>query len=158
MAEYDFTRVAFAGPMREAMLRLNPMVDFSEEHGPHTLSEIVAEMGWDNAKRRYSEIRRLLQVFGTEVGREMFGANFWVDLAMRQASQFDRVVITDCRFENEAQAIREAGGIVIRIARPGIGPVNGHVSDKGLPDDLIDGEIVNDGTLGELAAKVRALL
>lgn len=155
--EYCFTRIAFADPMREAMYALDPWVSVCGGH-VESLSAAVDRMGWDKAKREYTEIRRLLQVFGTEVGREMFGANFWVDLAMRNASQFERVVFTDCRFENEAQAVREAGGQVWRITRPGVGPVNGHVSDKGLPDALVDRTIHNEGSVEDLAETIRQVM
>lgn len=107
--EYGFTRIAFADPVCEAMYVLDPIIA-PDGIGFVSLRETVDACGWDTAKRNFPEVRRLLQVFGTEIGRQMFGENVWVDLAMKNASQFERVVFTDCRFENEAQAVREAGG------------------------------------------------
>lgn len=145
--------------MRAALYALNPIVGFRALSGSYVdVHELVNKFGWDQAKRDYPEIRELLQRLGTEVGREIFGQNFWVEQALMEAGKHKRVIFTDCRFVNEADAIQLLGGKVIRITRPGVVPVNGHVSDKGLPSTLIDCEIVNDGTLEELASKVRALL
>lgn len=156
--DHGFTRIAFADPMREILYALNPIVGYRATSGKIVdVKELVDKFGWDQAKRDYPEIRALLQRLGTEGGREILGENIWVDTAMRKASHFSRVVFTDCRFENEAKAIREAGGTVLRVTRPGVGPVNGHVSDKGLPNSLIDGEILNNGTLEDLRRKVAAL-
>jgi hypothetical protein len=65
------------------------------------------------------------------------------------------VVITDVRFANEAAAIRSWGGEIIRIDRPGVGPVNGHVSEAMPfePDEVIE----NDGTIEDLQDHLRLL-
>lgn len=154
-----FQRIAFADPMRTALYALNPIIGYRAMSGSLLdLKEAVDSLGWDEAKRRYVEVRELLQRFGTEVGRQQFGQDFWVKLAMDNASMFQRVVITDCRFPNEAQAVLKAGGQVVRITRPGVQPVNGHISDKGLPDHLVSAEIANDGTIEDLRAKVKAFV
>jgi hypothetical protein len=91
---------------------------------------------------------------GTEVGRDMFGDNFWVDQALREVQDDDLAVFTDCRFPNEAQAIKDRGGVVWRVERPGFGPVNGHASETSLDDWDFDGIIQNNGTLDDLTYKV----
>lgn len=156
--EFGFVRVAFADPMRTALYALNPVITFGFESGAVRLRQLVDTFGWDGAKRSYPEIRQLLQRFGTEVGRAQFGEDFWVNQAMVKAAQCQHVVFTDCRFENEARAIRKAGGIVVRIVRDGVEAVNAHISDAGLPGHLVNHTIFNDGLLEELWAKVRRLV
>ena len=69
----------------------------------------------------------------------------------------DRVVIDDVRFLNEVEMIRRLGGRVIRIDRPGPNE-NTHASENELNDfDGWDGVIVNDGTLEDLAERVREM-
>lgn len=143
---YGYKRVSFADPMREALLRLNPNI------GNEPLSHLVNDYGWELAKHN-PEVRRLLQVFGTQVGREMFGENFWIDLAFKQVTQ-DRVVFSDVRFPNEAQAIIKNGGQVWRIQREGHKPVNLHASEIAMDNWRFDDLILNHGNLNDLADEV----
>ena len=109
-------------------------------------------------------VRELTQLFGTEFGRNMIDPDIWVNVAntMYQgaknapeyAGTYQGIAISDVRFENEAKWIHDNGGVVIKITRPGVGPVNGHVSDKGLSDEHIDYVIENDGTLDQFHEKV----
>jgi hypothetical protein len=81
--------------------------------------------------------RLLLQLLGTEAGRQIIHPNIWVnalfadyraigdillDGEVRKVREEDLIypnwIITDVRFPNEAKAIKERGGIVIRVIRP----------------------------------------
>jgi hypothetical protein len=62
--------------------------------------------------------RWVLQHWGTEVLRRGFHEDIWVaSLENKLRSSTDNVVISDCRFPNEIQAIRSSGGTVIRVVR-----------------------------------------
>lgn len=141
-----YDRVSFADPIRNAVYTLNPYVT---EAGLR-IQSLVDMLGWDAVKVQYPEVRRLLQIFGTEVAREQWVDSFWIDLAFSKMEPGGRYVITDCRFPNEADAIRMHGGSLWRITRPGVGPVNGHASDNMMDDIPVDVTIDNDGTLDEL--------
>lgn len=144
---YNYHRRAFADPMREALLRLNPVI------GSQPLACLVDDYGWDVAKSN-PEVRRLLQVFGTEIGREMFGENFWVDIALAGLNSNHRVVVADVRFPNEAQAIIDKGGQVWRVQREGHKPVNLHTSETAMDNWRFDDLILNHGSLDDLADEV----
>ncbi len=60
-------------------------------------------------------------------------------------------VITDVRFPNEAQAIKEKGGYVIRIDRPGVKPINDHPSETSLDTWKFDYKIDNVSDIVSLA-------
>ena len=64
------------------------------------------------------EVRRLLQWWGTEL-RRAEDEDYWVKKGIERIEGYERfadlVVVTDVRFENEAVAIREAGGIVAEV-------------------------------------------
>ena len=98
--------------------------------------------------------RQALQTLGTEWGREQIGADVWVRLWAAEASAWPHVVADDVRFANEAAAIRGAGGLVIRIDRPGAGSASGagHVSET-IPFEP-DAAIDNDGDLASLGSAV----
>jgi dephospho-CoA kinase len=154
LGEYGYIRRAFADKLRDALYILNPII-LADSYGRiFRLQEIVDEIGWDEAKVNHPEVRRLMQVLGTEVGRELLGPDVWVDLLTKQLEYGKKYVITDLRFLNEVTALRRLPNVtLVRVTRPGVGPVNGHVSDKGL-DIVFDEEILNDGTLDDLHGQV----
>lgn len=99
---------------------------------------------------------RLLQLVGTEAGRDVFGPDVWVDHARaRLQDAGDLVLFDDCRFDNEAEMIRAEGGLVVEICRTGHALDDGrdseHRSAARLPDRLIDLIIYNDGSVEDLA-------
>lgn len=95
--------------------------------------------------------RQLMQTLGTEWGRSNH-PDFWVRIALAKARAMEPtygVVIDDVRFPNEFQAIREAGGILVRITRPGAAASNGHSSEGALEGYPFDVYLHNDRTLVE---------
>lgn len=62
--------------------------------------------------------RWILQYWGTDVIRDGFHDDMWIaSLENKLRTSADDVVISDCRFPNEIQAIRNQGGIVVRVVR-----------------------------------------
>jgi hypothetical protein len=62
--------------------------------------------------------RWVLQYWGTDVLRRKFHEDIWVasvENKLRNAT--DDIVITDCRFANEVIAIKNVGGITLRVER-----------------------------------------
>jgi hypothetical protein len=102
--------------------------------------------------------RQMMQTLGTEWGRRMVHSELWVRRVMYQATHGGGAVISDVRFPNEAEAIRGRGGVVIRLHRAGYGDAanDSHESEAPLANNLVDFEIVNDGTPERMA--VRAAL
>jgi hypothetical protein len=71
----------------------------------------------NNEKRKCLTIRDILQVIGTELGRDIWGNDIWIK-AMENRVKKSRAkvfVITDVRFPNEAEAVRKWGGEIWRI-------------------------------------------
>lgn len=75
--------------------------------------------------------RKLLQLMGTEAGRDILHPNLWVNALMADydytqiyTGHGDHIVelpnwiVTDVRFPNEAKAIEDTTGIIIRVNRP----------------------------------------
>lgn len=63
-------------------------------------------------------VREVLQKFGTEVGRSIY-KDIWVWNTMNDIELVEANVafITDMRFPNEYQAVKDAGGLVVRTQR-----------------------------------------
>lgn len=104
--------------------------------------------------------REYLQYYGTEAHREIFGDDFWVENLMVKIhphfEDWDRLdLITDVRFSNEAEYIQAEGGKVIKIRRPEKEESgDGHASEKPLPDQLVDIEVINDSDLDEFRKRI----
>jgi hypothetical protein len=150
---YGFTRVAFADPIREAVYRLNPKITIADMKDV-PISNAVDSLGWESVKVDSEDARILLQRMGTEVGREMFGNNFWVDQAMKKTSALEKVVITDVRYPNELQAILDASGQVWRIVKNDVGAVNRHSSETALDHYYFEYIIFNNDTKESLYESV----
>ena len=99
--------------------------------------------------------RYAMQTLGTEWGRALISEDIWSDAAMRAIDGIcDDVVFDDVRFENEVEAIRSRGGIVVRIERPGVTRPSKHASEEPCSADYI---VQNTGTPAEVAAEVLRL-
>lgn len=154
---HGFIKLSFATPMREALLKLNP--DIVDNQGMvFKFKQAVNLYGWEEMKTFFPGYRGLMQRMGTEVGREMFGENFWVEQAFKQISEGTNVVFADARFKNEAYAIKKAGGEVWRIDRLGISAANDHISEHDLDDYFFDHRIMNYGPVEDLYKTVTTIL
>lgn len=155
--KHGFIKLSFATPMREALYRLDPEIRDSGNL-TYGFCQAVDLFGWEEMKNHFPSYRGLMQRMGTEVGRDMFGENFWVEQAFKQIPDGANVVFADTRFLNEAEAIRAAGGQIWRTDRPGINAANNHISEVNLDDYDFDHRILNYGPLEELHTVVTTLL
>jgi len=145
----------FSGPLKALALAIDPIVlpVLAER-----LSTMVSARGWEDAKE-FPEVRRLLQKLGTEAGREILGADIWVDLMDRrvfgEGSELEfTAVIPDVRFPNEAQWVIDNGGTMIRVDRPGF-KGDGHDSECFVDGLFVDIVIDNSGTLSDLEMRTK---
>lgn len=96
--------------------------------------------------------RRMMQTLGTEWGRQLIHPDLWVYMAEKKFQETgDGMIVTDVRFENEANFVRKNGGVLIHVVRPNNEKVESHISEAGVAivggTDII---INNNGTLDEL--------
>jgi len=153
--EHGFTRVSFADQMRTALYNLNPYIDINGYRV--SLRIAVDMMGWEDLKSQSSDIRGLMQRMGTEVGRKLWGEDFWVEAAMKSLPLEGNVVFSDVRYPNEAEAIQKSGGQVWRITREGVGPANDHTSEISLNTYNFDRYIPNNGSIEETRSLIKNL-
>jgi hypothetical protein len=106
--------------------------------------------GW-STKRLFQEkpplMRALLQNYGTEVRRED-NQTYWIDKYKAKAESEERTIITDdVRFLNEAQTIKDLGGIIIRVIREDLPNDTSHTSETEM--DLIQPDYTISVKTGE---------
>lgn len=147
-----FNRYALADPLRTACCEI---------------------FGWDRKRIEDKEAvdpfwgispRRAMQVVGTELFRqhlvviEPSVGNVWINsMVRRYLACKQNLVVSDVRFPDEADAIRQLGGWILRIHRPGYGPGD-HASERRVDEISPDAVIHNDGTIADLHDQVAALL
>lgn len=142
---HGFTRTRFAGPLKAMMTALG--LSHAEIEG-HLKERPCALLGGRTP-------RFAMQTIGTEWGRMTIDEDMWTNAWRAALPAAGGVVVDDCRFDNEAAAVKAAGGFIVRIVRPGAGAgAAGHSSEgQDLPWTT---EIVNDGSVDEFLAKVDA--
>ena len=116
VSKHGFQRVRFAGPLKAMMaaLGLTPnQIEGSEKETPCAL------LGGKTP-------RHAMQQLGTEFGRNLIDKDLWIRAWQAALPATGNVVVDDCRFPNEAAAIQAAGGIIVRIERPGAGTSAGY--------------------------------
>lgn len=115
--------------------------------------------------------RKMLQTLGTDWGRKLINEDLWLNCMRERVEGYEAlkehgykgsiVVITDCRFDNEAKLIQELGGTVVQIVRDNVPEQvgeEGHPSEAGVSPDLIGLTVHNNGTVEEFqAAFIKAL-
>lgn len=103
--------------------------------------------GWfkDHRSRYFNdkEFRYAMQTLGTEWGRAFMGKEFWIKGWERQMAKHDLIAVSDVRFPDEVDAIREKGGIVIKVRRPSFLNLDQHESESNMESLVCDYEIVN---------------
>jgi hypothetical protein len=72
---------------------------------------------WSEKLNREFTPRLALQLMGTEVGRNVFGADLWIHALENKIDKDENYIITDVRFQNEIDWIRKQKGILIEIRR-----------------------------------------
>jgi hypothetical protein len=165
--QHKFERLAFADKLKEA---LSALFDFDRSHSEsfkENGSVIVSYTHEGTFIRRILRGRTTYQRGGTEMGREVFGANFWVDQVLvdpetyyhaEQKYEGRNIVITDVRFETEARRVRKLGGYVVEVDRPSLTSDDLHISETEysmFPKDYL---LINDGTIPDLHAKTNEML
>ena len=153
--KYHFEELAFANSLKDSVAALFDIT--------RTDVERYKDMGADvTLAGKIIPFRTFLQRFGTEMARDTWDQDFWVDRilpnTLPQRWHADKlVVISDVRFHNELRRIRQFGGYTIRIERSGIDS-DKHGSEIKPNANYIDYTINNDGTLTGLYAQAEAII
>lgn len=146
---YAYTRTRFAAPLKR-MLKAGLGLTDEQLDGHEKMTPIPALNGVTP--------RQLMQTLGTEWGRRRVDPNLWVKCWKRDALSINGdVVVDDVRFPNEAAAVKQLGGTLWRVYRPGLAQGE-HVSEKLHREIKEDRLITNASTIDALIASVDTLV
>lgn len=154
LAGEGWRRVKFADPLKAMLRALYRFADVPDE-GIDARIEGHLKEEVDPVLMGVTP-RSAMQTLGTEWGREAMHPDLWITLWKRRAWQLMDmgigVVVDDCRFANEAEAVRSLGGVVVRIDGRHKGLQASHASERfDLQPDLV---LLNTGTLLDFRARV----
>lgn len=169
--EFGFLEIAFAEPIKGATAAIFNIPNLDYLTQDEKLKQIAY---WGKSPKE------ILQLVGTKM-REI-DPDIWIKSAFHQAKlRFNKcifeakrtgydelikrgIVFSDVRYLNEAKTIKNAGGILIRINRPGFtyssdATWQNHSSETEL-DSYTEWDYIieNNGTIEELNSKIRSLM
>jgi len=183
----DWKIKKFAGKLKQiaSLLTGIDVESFEDQDFKNTTLSEEWDFADDDAPDNIMTVRMFLQKLGTEAMRNGLHTNVWVNalfadyktvgekLGFTSYSDRDikegfaekpKWIITDMRFPNEMEAVKERKGITIRVVRPEF-MVDGkvitkdlHPSETSLDSAEFDYTIVNDSTIEDLVKKVKEIL
>lgn len=154
--DFGFQQKAMAGGIRDILLALNPMI-LDDEGELHSMQGLWHDCykDWDQVKARSKDSVDYMIRLG-QACRDNLGETVWLNRVLPNTGTIDHpICISDVRQENEYWAIKNRGGVVWKVIRPG--------TEKrgmdGLLDHLdFDATIHNQGSLSDLRGIVQATI
>lgn len=132
---YGFTRLSFADPVKMSVVYA--VNAFLQDQG------LSLRVTANDLHRNKEAFRMGMQWLGTEIMRDLCGReSHWVDNLIKRVEQIEdhaterrrisAIVVDDVRFQNEAQALKSRGFVLVRLIRDTHQSVDQHKSEKNL--------------------------
>jgi hypothetical protein len=178
--QHNFTRESFANSLKDAVSNIfhwdrNRLQGLTTED--RAWREEVDDWWAERLGIPHLTPRWVLQFFGTDVCRDYFSNDIWVASLEKKLLYYkdEHVVISDVRFPNEIHAIKDAGGVIIRVQRGAL-PIWWDIARNNNPELMLsaypavhssewawissgeDVVIHNDGTILDLAVNLRIVI
>jgi len=159
VSHYNFRKISFAEPLKRIVSIITGW-SFEYLNGQTEEYRVLRETVVHPIFKKTG--RQLLQEIGTDVFRNHFDENIWINIMenslqtiiSQSQSPPQNIVVTDCRFENEVEVLKKfKNNYFIMVHRPPFDEPNRHVSEKKL--NIKDAfHVINNGTLDELYSKI----
>jgi hypothetical protein len=116
---YDFNKLSFADAVTDATAAIfgwpRPLLEGDTDESRDFREQ--RDAFWSDKFGRDVTPRAMLQMMGTEAGRDVFHSDLWIYALEKKLGMYKNVVIPDVRFPNEMKFIREQGGFIVRVQR-----------------------------------------
>lgn len=120
----------FADPLKQDICMNILNLSYTQCYGSDDHKNSLTDCYWDGNRLTAREV---MQFVGTDIFRKMKG-DVWASATINKIrnDKPSLAIIADCRFPNEVEAIKEAGGLVVKLMR---NPYHSdHISETALDD------------------------
>lgn len=153
-----FLNVKLAGPLKD-MLRV---LYQSQGYGPKMVeAKLEGDLKEEFCELLQNTPRVAMQTLGTE-WRQLVCPDLWTNLWSHKVQGLLKegtpVICTDVRFLKEAALVRQLGGHIFRVHRPGIVGSDPHPSEREMSQIEADAEILNNTTVEGLRKQATTLI
>ena len=158
VSNYGFERLAYADPLKNAVREI---FNFTNEQLYGNEKEVL-DTHWNVTPRK------VLQFVGTDLFRNHIGEivpgvgqDIWIRVMKRKImdklkdNPNAKIVVTDIRFDNESDAIKELGGVTIKSEREGVSNEDTHESEANIDAIKTDYVFSNNGTREDLFSQLK---
>jgi hypothetical protein len=151
--KYNFKRLAFADHPKEivefCIKALNPNIDYKY------YTELEKSKKVPKLNKSYRELVRGVG----ETFKDIFTPNIWVETVKQQFDRYDKIVVSDLRFEVELNDILSLNPTIWKIENNRLIEDNdSHLSEKGIDNKYVTHIIQNNGTFEELYEQIDNLI
>lgn len=128
---------------------------------PHLSEEKMQNKEWrERVHPFYGKTpREMMQSLGTDWGRHLVHPDIWVWVAAQKIENkfsvtrnISSYIFDDVRFENEAEWIRNTGGLIVALKRTEVQPIKYHISEAGIAPNVEDYIVRNDRSIEDLCS------
>jgi hypothetical protein len=151
---YNVRCIAYADPIKKV---INELFDLSDGYGEYDLfkrTELKFEL---NGNPRNISGRHLVREIGMLM-RQYDDKQFTKYVRQEIETCNNTIwVVTDMRFDNEYMDLKDLGAKTIKILRPKY-HYDGHITERGFDDQLVDNLLMNDGDLDFLQTRVKIVM
>lgn len=146
-------QLAFADPIKQRIQHLFGLKG-TYEYDLFKRTDVTFSVGAEQKSMAGRHVVREIGMMMREYDSNQFNRYIETEIH-RPANKLSKtlLLITDLRFDNEYMLLRERGATIVKVSRPGHDQ-DGHITERGFDDQLVDFHLVNDGSFTDLENKV----
>jgi hypothetical protein len=157
--EYDVESIAFADPIKKVIQHIfNLDVTSNDEYDRIKRTDIeyyLPDIGHKTVPGRHvvREIGMMMRNYNVNQFTDYVDSMF----TLNRMNDRKIMVVTDLRFDNEYMMLKSWGSNIVKIIRPQY-HYDGHITERGFDDHLVNHILMNDGSLEYLNTRIRAIM
>lgn len=156
---YNFTKLSFGSILKDVVASLFswPRELLEGDTNESRIFRETKDEWWSKELNMEVTPRKMFQMIGTDIMRNHFHTDIWLLALKKKLTQYENVIITDIRFINEYDFVKNLGGIIIKIVRPNISILN-HSSELNIDNFEYDYSIINNNDMTCLLFRINKLI